>query len=208
VKVDTAFLFTVAYILFFLVGGFTGMWLSHVGLNISMHDTFYVVAHFHLMLAGVTLTGIFAGVYFYFFQLFGLHYNRMFSYAHLVYYAGGVWLTFLPLFFLGFSGLPRRVHDFPAIFLGWQGMATCGQFITIIGVTFFLLTLGLSHLEARHVIDSSLGFVTWQKRAHYYLFKIKWNQQNDDTAALLPLAEERVVLREQTFSEYEVFRFY
>ena len=66
------------------------MWLSHVGLNISMHDTFYVVAHFHLMLAGVTLTGIFAGVYFYFYQLFGLHYTRAFSYAHLIYYACGV----------------------------------------------------------------------------------------------------------------------
>jgi cytochrome c oxidase subunit I len=70
VRVDTAFLFTVAYILFFLVGGFTGMWLSHVGLNISMHDTFYVVAHFHLMLAGVTITGAFSGIYYYFYALF------------------------------------------------------------------------------------------------------------------------------------------
>jgi len=55
-----------------------------------MHDTFYVIAHFHLMLAGVTLTGIFAGVYFYFFALFGVHYLRMFTYAHLVYYVAGV----------------------------------------------------------------------------------------------------------------------
>lgn len=94
------------------------MWLSHVGLNISMHDTFYVVAHFHLMLAGVTITGIFAGIYFYFYQLFGVKYNRNFSYAHLIYYTCGVWVTFLPLFFIGFSGLPRRVHDFPAVFLG------------------------------------------------------------------------------------------
>jgi cytochrome c oxidase subunit 1 len=83
-----------------------------------MHDTFYVVAHFHLMLAGVTLTGIFAGIYFYFYQLFGINYSRNLSFAHLIYYTCGVWVTFLPMFFLGFSGLPRRVHDFPAIFLG------------------------------------------------------------------------------------------
>jgi cytochrome c oxidase subunit 1 len=135
------------------------MWLSHVGLNISMHDTFYVVAHFHLMLAGVTLTGIFAGFYFYFYQLFGLHYTRLFSYGHLIYYCGGVWVTFLPLFFLGFSGLPRRVHDFPAIFLGWQGMATCGQFLTIVGVMLFALVLGISQLERRYSLDSNLGLM-------------------------------------------------
>jgi heme/copper-type cytochrome/quinol oxidase subunit 1 len=123
-----------------------------------MHDTFYVVAHFHLMLAGVTLTGIFAGVYFYFYQLFGAHYNVMFSYVHLIYYASGVWLTFLPLFFLGFAGLPRRVHDFPAAFLGWQGMATSGQFITLIGVFYFFVAIGLSHADPKHSSDSALGF--------------------------------------------------
>lgn len=205
VRVDTAFLFTVAYILFFLVGGFTGMWLSHVGLNISMHDTFYVVAHFHLMLAGVTITGAFSGVYYYFYALFGVKYNRNFSYAHLIYYACGVWVTFLPIFFLGFSGLPRRVHDFPAIFMGWQGMATCGQFLTLVGVFFFFLTLFFSKLDRRVSLISSLGFSRWQKRVHYYLYKIKWNQYNDEVALFLPSADERILIRDNYFSEYEVF---
>lgn len=206
VRVDTAFLFTVAYILFFLVGGFTGMWLSHVGLNISMHDTFYVVAHFHLMLAGVTITGIFAGIYFYFYQLFGVKYNRNFSYAHLIYYTCGVWVTFLPLFFIGFSGLPRRVHDFPAVFLGWQGMATCGQFLSLIGISFFFLTILTSRLDRRLSMTSSLGIARWQKRVHYYLYKIKWNQYNAHLAMILPKSAERILIRDQYFSEYEVFR--
>lgn len=206
VRVDTAFLFTVAYILFFLVGGFTGMWLSHVGLNISMHDTFYVVAHFHLMLAGVTITGIFAGIYFYFYQLFGVKYNRNFSYAHLIYYTCGVWVTFLPLFFIGFSGLPRRVHDFPAVFLGWQGMATCGQFLSLIGISFFFLTILTSRLDRRLSMTSSLGIARWQKRVHYYLYKIKWNQYNAHLATILPKSAERILIRDQYFSEYEVFR--
>ena len=71
-KVDIVLLFSIAYILVFIVGGFTGMWLSHVGLNVSMHDTFYVIAHFHLMLSGATIIGIFTGIYYYFAAIFGI----------------------------------------------------------------------------------------------------------------------------------------
>lgn len=84
--------------MFFIAGGLTGMWLSHVGLNVSMHDTFYVVAHFHLMLAGAVMTASFAGFYYYFPALFGIKYSRIFAYLHLIYYFGGQWLTFMPLF--------------------------------------------------------------------------------------------------------------
>jgi cytochrome c oxidase subunit 1 len=58
------------------VAGFTGMWLSHVSLNISMHDTMYVVAHFHLMLSGAVVMAIFAGFYYYYFAFFGLKYSK------------------------------------------------------------------------------------------------------------------------------------
>ena len=125
-KVDVVLLWSIAYILVFTVGGFTGMWLSHVGLNVAMHDTFYVIAHFHLMLSGSTITGIFLGFYYYFTAIFGIKYSRVFAYMHFIYYVGGQWLTFLPMFWLGFSGLPRRIHDYPVIFMGWQGMASTG----------------------------------------------------------------------------------
>jgi cytochrome c oxidase subunit 1 len=97
-KLDIALLFAIAYILTFIVGGFTGMWLSHVGLNISMHDTFYVIAHFHIMLSGSTLIGSFGGFYYYFTALFGIKYSKVFAFMHLIYYFGGQWLTFLPMF--------------------------------------------------------------------------------------------------------------
>jgi cytochrome c oxidase subunit 1 len=83
-----------------------------------MHDTFYVVAHFHLMLSGTTIMGIFVGFYYYFTALFGIKFSRFFAYMHLIYYFGGQWLTFLPMFWVGFAGLPRRVHDYPVIFMG------------------------------------------------------------------------------------------
>ncbi len=170
-KIDTAFMFSVAYLLVFTVGGFTGMWLSHVGLNISLHDTFYVVAHFHLMLSGSTIIGSFAGFYYYFPSFFGIKYSRFFSYMHLIYYVGGQWMTFLPMFWLGFSGLPRRIHDYPTIFVGWQSMATVGHLITLTGVVFFFFMLLDSHFERRLVVSNTLGLPRWHKRVGYYLYK-------------------------------------
>jgi cytochrome c oxidase subunit 1 len=70
------------------------------------------------MLAGAAVTGCFTGVYYYFYPLFSVGHSKFFAKMHLLYYSGGIWSTFIPLFFLGFSGLPRRIHDFPAVFLG------------------------------------------------------------------------------------------
>ena len=136
-KWDVTLCFALAYILLFLSGGLTGMWLSHVGLNVSMHDTFYVIAHFHLLLSGATITACFAGFYYYFSALFGIKYSRIFAYLHLIYYFGGQWMTFLPLFWVGYGGMPRRIHDYPAVFMGWQGMASVGHFTVLLGVFFF-----------------------------------------------------------------------
>ena len=204
-KVDAAFLFGISYIVVFVVGGFTGMWLSHVGLNVSLHDTFYVVAHFHLMLSGSTVIGCFCGFYYYFTALFGIKYSRVFAYMHLIYYSGGQWLTFLPLFWVGTSGLPRRVHDYPAIFAGWQSMATAGHFITLIGVFFFFLMLVDSHIEKKVATPLSLGIPRWHKRVQYYLFKIRYLQYLNKKLSVLPNVEIRKILASHYFNEYESY---
>lgn len=202
-KSDAAFLWNIAYILIFLVGGFTGMWLSHVGLNVSMHDSFYVIAHFHLMLSGVTVMGIFMGIYYYFVALFGVKYSRIFAYLHLIYYFGGQWLTFLPMFWLGFSGLPRRIHDYPVIFMGWQGMASVGHFVTVLGVAFFFVMILDSHIERRVAIPSTLGMPRWHKRVIYYIFKIRYLQNNNKNLLRLPNGKIRIFLANSYFNEYE-----
>jgi len=204
-KIDVAFLFCVSYIFVFLVGGFTGMWLSHVGLNVSLHDTFYVVAHFHLMLSGVTIIGCFAGFYYYFVAFFGIKYSRIFGYLHLIYYSGGIWMTFLPLFWVGSSGLPRRVHDYPAIFAGWQSMATTGHFITLMGIMFFFLMLLDSHIEKKLATISTLGIPRWHKRVLYYLFKISYLQQASKTYSKMPNSKVRTYLAQPYNNEYEVY---
>ncbi len=205
-KVDVVLLWSVAYILVFTVGGFTGMWLSHVGLNVAMHDTFYVIAHFHLMLSGSTITGIFLGTYYYFSAIFGIKYSRVFAYMHFIYYVGGQWLTFLPMFWLGFSGLPRRIHDYPVIFMGWHGMASTGHLITCLGICFFFIMLLDSHLERRVVVYSGLGLPRWHKRIQYYIFKIRYLQLNNKRLGKLPNYNIRSLLTNSYFNEYEIYK--
>jgi len=206
-KVDAAFMFAVAYLLVFTVGGFTGMWLSHVGLNISLHDTFYVVAHFHLMLSGSTIIGCFAGFYYYFTAFFNVKYSRFFAYMHLIYYTGGQWMTFLPMFWLGFSGLPRRIHDYPAIFVGWQSMATVGHFITLTGIIFFFFMLFDTVVERRHVVSTTLGLPRWYKRAAYYIFKTASFGYSAKQLSVLPGYAVRNFLTKPYNNEYEKYTY-
>lgn len=179
-RVDVPLAFSICYILVFITGGFTGMWLSHVGLNISMHDTFYVIAHFHLMLSGATLMGCFLGVYYYFTALFGVKYSRNFAYLHLLYYFGGQWLTFLPMFWLGFAGLPRRYHDYPIVFAGWHSLATSGHLILMVGIAFFFITILDSFIERKVPTFYNYGIPRFYKRGSYYMFKIYhlYNRKN------------------------------
>ena len=206
-KVDVVLAWSMAYILVFLVGGFTGMWLSHVALNISMHDTFFVIGHFHLMLSGVVLVGSFTGFYYYFGALFGIKYSRFFAYMHLIYYNGGIWLTFVPMFWLGFSGMPRRIHDYPAVFMGWHSMASTGHMITLVGAVFFFMMILDSHIEKRVVIYSTLGLPRWHKRVQYYLFKIRYLQLTNKQLSNLPNYKIRSLLTQHYFNEYECFKF-
>ena len=204
-KVDAAVLATISYIMLFLVSGFTGMWLSHVGLNVSMHDTFYVVAHFHLMLSGTAMMGLFAGYYYYFTALNGIKYSRIFAYLHVIYYSGGHWIAFLPQFYLGFSGMPRRVHDYPLVFLGWHSMSTSGHFITLIGVVFFFFMFLDSHIERKLAIPSSLSIPRFNKRISYYIFKINYLSLITKKNKRITNFNIQKIKNKKYFNEYEQF---
>jgi len=204
-KLDIVLMWSIAYMLVFLVAGMTGMWLSHVALNISMHDSFFVIGHFHLMLSGTVLVGSFTGFYYYFGAFFGIRYSRFFAYMHLIYYNGGIWLTFVPMFWLGFSGMPRRIHDYPAVFMGWQSMASTGHMITLVGVIFFFLMLLDSHIERRVVVYSTLGLPRWHKRIQYYLFKIRYIQYVNKRITKLPNFKIRKLLVSHYCNEYECY---
>jgi len=175
-KFDTAIAFVNVFFFFFLCGGLTGMWLSHVGLNVYVHDTFYVVAHFHFMFSASTFSAVFALVYYYFSVLFGIKYSKIFSILHLIFWFGGQWLTFLPLFWVGYNGLPRRYHDYPIFYMGWHGLSTVGHFLTLCSIVFFFLMILDSMLEKKIHIHNTLGIPRFNKRINYYFFKIRYNQ--------------------------------
>lgn len=205
-KLDLPFLFSISFLSLFLVAGFTGMWLSHVSLNVSMHDTFYVVAHFHIMLSGAALVGIFSGFYYYFNSLFNIKYSRLFGYIHLIYYSCGQWITFIPQFYLGFSGMPRRIHDYPAVFTGWNSMSTTGHFITLIGVFSFFLMITDSHFERRVSTSTTLGLPRWYKRISYYIYKIRFLQYNKIKLKGIPNFNIRSLLINRFFTEFELYK--
>ena len=142
------------------------MWLSHVSLNISMHDSLYVVAHFHLMLSGSVMMGIFVGFYFYYTEFLQTKYSKNFSLIHIIYFSIGQWMTFIPMFWVAFSGLPRRVHDFPLMFIGWQSLSTSGHFITMIGVFAFYTTLFES------TFDKKISTVSYNLIPRFYSYKV------------------------------------
>lgn len=175
-KIDTAILFVNSFFFFFLCGGLTGMWLSHVGLNVYVHDTFYVVAHFHFMFSSSTFSALFAMVYYYYSVLFGIKYSKIFSILHLIYWTCGQWLTFLPLFWIGYNGLPRRYHDYPLYYMGWHGLSTIGHFLVLVSIAFFFLGLAESFLEKKIYTHNTLGIARFNKRISYYLFKVRYNQ--------------------------------
>ncbi len=182
-KWDLSILFAFCFLLFFLSGGLTGMWLSHVGLNVYVHDTFYVVAHFHFLFSAATFSAIFAGIYYYFGIIFGIKYSRFFGFCQLFYWFAGQWLTFIPLYWVGYNGLPRRYHDYPLIFMGWHGLSSAGHILTLLSIIFFLFMILDSHIINKSYLINNFYIPRWHKRINYYVFKIRyqayWNRHSN-----------------------------
>jgi len=86
-----------SFIFFFVSGGISGMSVAHTGMDVLFHDTFFVVGHFHVMLAGSLMFAGFAGIYFYLPAIFGVRYNRFFAYLHYIYYTIGQLFTVIPM---------------------------------------------------------------------------------------------------------------
>jgi len=90
------------------------MSVAHTGMDVLFHDTLFVVGHFHVMLSGSLMFAGFGACYFYLPSIFGVRYNRLFSYLHYTYYTIGQLFTVIPMMWLGYGGMPRRVLDYPA----------------------------------------------------------------------------------------------
>ena len=137
----TPMMWAIGFIFLFTVGGVTGVVLANAGVDAALHDTYYVVAHFHYVLSLGAVFAIFAGWYFWFEKIFGVKYNSLLARLQFLFFFVGANVIFFPQHFLGLNGMQRRVPDYADGFANWNEISSWGYAIMGVGMIIFFLIL-------------------------------------------------------------------
>ncbi|HXP03453.1 MAG TPA: cytochrome c oxidase subunit 1, partial [Stellaceae bacterium] len=151
IEFKTPMLWAIGFIFLFTVGGVTGVVLANAGLDIALHNTYYVVGHFHYVLSLGAVFALFGGFYYWIGKMSGRQYNETFGQIHFWTTFIGVNLTFFPMHFLGLAGMPRRIADYPDAFAGWNHVASIGAYISSASTVFFIFIVFHTLLAGRKV---------------------------------------------------------
>jgi cytochrome c oxidase subunit 1 len=142
-------LWALGFIFLFTIGGVTGVVLANAGVDRSLTDTYYVVAHFHYVLSIAAVFSIFGAWYYWFPKMTGYMYSETLGKLHFWLMFIGANIAFFPMHFLGLAGMPRRIADYPDAFAGWNYVSSIGSYISFAGLLVFLL--GVAQAFARKV---------------------------------------------------------
>ncbi|UJQ95856.1 cytochrome c oxidase subunit I [Mariluticola halotolerans] len=153
----TPMLWAIGFIFLFTLGGVTGVVLANAGADRALHDTYYVVAHFHYVLSLGAVFAIFAAWYYWYPKMFGNMYNETLANIHFWLTFVGVNLVFFPQHFLGLAGMPRRYIDYPDAFELWNQVSSFGYVVTAIGVVVFIITVIEAQMKKRKAADNPWG---------------------------------------------------
>src|SRR6056297_196019 len=148
IEFRTPMLFALGMIFLFTIGGVTGVVLANAGMDVVLHDTYYVVAHFHYVLSLGAVFILFAGWYYWIGKMTGRQYPEFWGKVHFWMTFVGVNMTFFPMHFLGLQGMPRRIPDYPDAFWGWNVISSIGAYISVassflfVGIAIYTLVAG------------------------------------------------------------------
>ena len=151
IEFKTPMLWAMGFIFLFTVGGVTGVVLSNAGVDFSLHNTYYVVAHFHYVLSLGAVFALFAGFYYWIGKMSGRQYNETLGKLHFWITFIGVNLTFFPMHFLGLAGMPRRISDYPDAYAGWNLVASCGSYLSYGGAILFIFIVLQTLLAGKRI---------------------------------------------------------
>jgi cytochrome c oxidase subunit 1 len=138
IRFQVPMLWAIGFIFLFTVGGVTGVVLANAGVDMALHNTYYVIAHFHYVLSLGAVFALFGGFYYWIGKMSGRQYNETLGRIHFWATFIGVNMTFFPMHFLGLAGMPRRIAEYPDAFAGWNYVSSIGAFISYGASLFFV----------------------------------------------------------------------
>jgi cytochrome c oxidase subunit 1 len=157
IRFTAAMQWAIGFIFVFTVGGVTGVVLANAPVDRYMHDTYYVVAHFHYVLSLGAVFGIFAGIYYWFPKVTGYVYSERIGKAHCWIAFIGSNVLFFPQHFLGLSGMPRRYADYPDAFAGWNMVSSIGAYVFFAGLFIFMFGVVYAFVRKERAADNPWG---------------------------------------------------
>ncbi len=164
ISFEAPMLFALGFVALFTAGGLTGLFLASLGMDMHVHDTYFVVAHFHFIMVGGMVMGYMAGLHYWWPKITGRMYSDWWSKLSALIIFVGFFLTFLPQFVLGYAGMPRRYHTYPEEYQVWNVMSSAGASILGVGYLLPLCYLFLSLKYGRRAGPNPWARPAWSGR--------------------------------------------